>query len=348
MDDIGDSLRADLIAANVEMFTAHEVEPSPLPGGEVPLDMDVTPIDNSKTKKEGVSRTYKGFDGYAPMVAYIGREGFMANIELREGKQHCQSHTPEFLKETLSVAHKMTDKPLLVRLDSGNDSADNYGILIEDGSWFIVKRNPRRESKEAWLNELRDCCKDVRHPRDGKVVYVGSTWKPVSYKTENGEAKTIDMRIVYEITERTVDKYGQILMIPEIELNMFWTNLGWSDDDVIASYHAHGECEQYHSELKTDMDVERLPSGKFATNALVLELAMIAFNLLRMIGQESLRHKQPDRRKVRRRRLRTVISNLMLCGSHVTQHARKLIMSLGMSNTWRHAFWGIWQRFVLT
>ena len=95
------------------------------------------------------------------------------------------------------------------------------------------------------------------------------------------------------------------------------------------------------------MYVERLPSGKFATNALILELAMIAFNLLRMIGQESLRHRQPERRKVRRRRLRTVISNLMLCGSHVTTHARKLIMALGISNTWRHAFWGVWQRFVL-
>ena len=32
----------------------------------VPLDMDVFPIDNSKTKKEGVGYTYKGFDGYAP------------------------------------------------------------------------------------------------------------------------------------------------------------------------------------------------------------------------------------------------------------------------------------------
>ena len=42
-------------------------------------------------------------------------------------------------------------------------------------------------------------------------------------------------------------------------------------------------------------------------DALVLELAMIAFNLLRMIGQESLKHKQPIKRKVRRRRLRTVI-----------------------------------------
>jgi hypothetical protein len=48
---------------------------------------------------------------------------------------------------------------------------------------------------------------------------------------------------------------------------------------MIDSYHAHGESEQYHSELKTDMDVERLPSGKFETNELVLELAMIAYNL---------------------------------------------------------------------
>ena len=46
------------------------------------------------------------------------------------------------------------------------------------------------------------------------------------------------------------------------------------------------------------MDVERLPSGKFATNDLVLELAMIAFNLLRMIVQESLNHKQPEKQRV--------------------------------------------------
>ena len=50
----------------------------------------------------------------------------------------------ERLREMLQYAHKITDKPLLVRLDSGNDSADNDGILLEDGSWFIVKRNPRR------------------------------------------------------------------------------------------------------------------------------------------------------------------------------------------------------------
>jgi len=47
----------------------------------------------------------------------------------------------------------------------------------------------------------------------------------------------------------------------------------------------HGECEQYHSEVKSDMDVERLPSGKFETNALVLELTVIAYNILRRLSR---------------------------------------------------------------
>ena len=191
MDDIGDSLRSNLLDANVDMFVAHSVFPGTLPGREVPVDMDVTPFDNSKTMKEAVSRTYKDFDGYAPMVAYMGTEGFMTNIELQEGKQHYQAHTPEFLKETLAVSHRMTDKPLLIRMDSGNDAAENLGILIEDGSWFIVKRSPRKESKEGWLNELRDCCKDVLHPRPGKDVYVRTTWNDVSYKNSSGETKTM-------------------------------------------------------------------------------------------------------------------------------------------------------------
>ena len=108
------------------------------------------------------------------------------------------------------------------------------------------------------------------------------------------------MRIVYEVIERTIDHNGQILLTPDIELNTWWTNLGWTDDDIIASYHSHGECEQYHSEIKTDMDVERLPSGKFSTNELVLELTVIAYNLLRMIGQESLKHKPDRKHKIKR------------------------------------------------
>ena len=347
MDDIGSSLRPQILEANVDMFRTHGVEPTALETGEVPVDIDVTPMDNSQSHKEGVSRTYKGFDGYAPPMAYIGAEGFLVNTELHEGSQHCQKGMPGFLKETLSLSHKMTDKQLLIRMDSGNDAKENLGILLEDGDWFIVKRNLRRgETKDEWLKLVQECCQDVRNPREGKTVYIGSSWKDVEYVTDGGESKTICMRIVYEVIERSIDKHGQILMETDVEVNTFWTNLGWSDDEIIASYHAHGECEQYHSEIKTDMDVERLPSGKFETNELVLELTIIAYNLLRMIGQESLKHKPDQKKRVKRRRIRTVIGNMILLASHVTTHARETLMALGRSNTWRFAFMQTWLRFA--
>ena len=350
MDTIGSSLREDILKANITMFKTIGVEPTALENRHVPLDMDVTPFDNSKTFKEGMSRTYKGFDGYAPMMAYIGTEGFLVNTELREGKQHSQKGTPAFLRQTLALARQLTAKPLLVRMDSGNDSGENLGILIEDGSWFVIKRNLRAaEKKEKWLEKVQDCCKDVRNPRDGKTVYVGSSWKDVLYKTSSGEEKTICMRIVYEVIERTIDKHGQFLFPADVEVNTFWTNLGCSDDEVIDLYHAHGESEQYHSEIKTDMDVERLPSGKFDTNELVLELTVLAYNILRIIGQSSLKSSRSPKTKrpVKRRRIRTVISNLILIAGHVTEHARQVVLALGCSNIWRHTFMDLYRQFML-
>jgi hypothetical protein len=56
-----------------------------------PLDIDVFPMDNSGTRKEGVGYTYKGFDGYAPLAAYLGQEGWCLACELRPGSQHGQN-----------------------------------------------------------------------------------------------------------------------------------------------------------------------------------------------------------------------------------------------------------------
>ena len=317
-----------------------------LANGLVPVDIDVTPMDNSKSKKEGVSRTYKGFDVYAPMMAYIGTEGYAINFELREGKQHCQKGTVEFLQETIKLCHKLTDKPLLIRLDSGNDSIDNVAVLMDTGCFFIIKRNLRRESTDDWFEMAKQYFQNVNSPRDGKTVYIGSDWKTVTSKQFN---KEFTLRTGYEITERTIDKYGQFNLVPDVEVETWWTNLGDPDEEIIRLYHAHGECEQFHSEVKTDMDLERLPSGKFATNALILELGMIAYNILRMIGQGTIGERAPrQKRNVKRRRLRTVISNLIMMAGHITMHARQLIIGLGKSNVWRHIFSDICQKYAVT
>ena len=72
-----------ILNENVELLISNKIQPTALPNGFVSVDIDVTPMDNSKSNKEGVSRTYKGFDGYAPMMAYIGTEGYAINFELR-------------------------------------------------------------------------------------------------------------------------------------------------------------------------------------------------------------------------------------------------------------------------
>ena len=345
MDDIGDSLRESILNENVSLLLANKIQPSALPNGLVPVDIDVTPMDNSKSKKEGVSRTYKGFDGYAPMMAYIGTEGYAINFELREGKQHCQNGTVEFLQETIDLCRRLTDQPLLIRLDSGNDSIDNVAVLMDKGCFFIIKRNLRRESKDGWFDMAKAHCQNITTLREGKTVYIGSDWKDVSSKQFK---KDFTLRAGYEITERIMDKNGQFLLVPDIEVETWWTNLGDPDRDIIDLYHAHGECEQYHSEIKTDMDLERLPSGKFATNALVLELGLIAYNILRMIGQGTIGGRAPrQKRNIRRRRLRTVIGNLIMMAGHITTHARQLIIGLGKSNVWRHIFMNFCQEHII-
>ena len=49
---------------NVEFLVNRKVPVTPLYTGHIPLDIDVTPHDNSNSKKENVSRTYKGMDGF--------------------------------------------------------------------------------------------------------------------------------------------------------------------------------------------------------------------------------------------------------------------------------------------
>ena len=242
LDGIGASMNQQILDGNIDMFQSCKFEPSPTENGCVPVDVDVSPFDNSGSHKAGVSRTYKNFDGYAPIFAYIGTEGYLCNAELREGKQHCQSGTPEFLAETIAAAKQMTKKSLLFRMDSGNDALENMLLLHwhDPQLKFLIKHNFRREDRFAIAEELKSVCQNVQHPRDGKTVYTGSTWR--DFETEKDGKFAI--RMVYEIIERTADANGQEILFPEAEIDMYWTSLGVSDEEVIALYHNHAVCEQ--------------------------------------------------------------------------------------------------------
>jgi hypothetical protein len=307
-------------------------------GDYVPIDLDVSPFDNSNTKKEGVSRTYKGCDGYAPLFAYIGREGYGLHAELREGSTHVQKNVSTVLQEILDRAKSMTQRSLLLRMDAGNDSMKNLAVCQEKGARFIVKRNLRKESPDLWLSIAQNQG-ERREIREGKVRYTGKI-----RVQEKGLKKPIFQ--VFDVIETTIGRDGQMYLVPEITVDVYWTDLDEDVQTIVDLYHDHATCEQFHSELKTDLDLERLPSGKFATNDLVLCLGLLTYTILRIIGQESLQvDDSPLRKKVQRRRIRTVIKTLITLAAKMVDHARKKYLKLLGKTAWLSTFQRLYHTF---
>lgn len=333
-----------ITACNVNLLNRTTITPVDVSARKyIPVDIDVSPLDNSKSHKEGVSRTYKGYDGYAPIFSYIGAEGYMLDCELREGKQHCQRNTPEYLSGNIRMIEKLhLNNPVLFRLDGGNDAATTIQVLTSSDHFFLIKRNIRKESCEYWLDTAI---------AEGKITYKDEK-KTVYTGVHTGRTPACDetlpaMDIVFQVTERIVDKDGTKLLFTEIEIETYWTNLFEEPEDVIRLYHSHATSELFHSELKSDMGIERLPSGKFEVNALLLKIAMIAFNALRLIGQTALTFKEelPYNTEVLRKRLRKVIDDLIRVGCKVVYHGRIWWIKLWDRDPWLSVFTRLYSTF---
>lgn len=112
-------------------------------------------MDNSGTKKEAVSRTYQGVDGYTPSTTYLGSLGYCLELTLRPGVQHSALETELNLERTLPMAAKLTALPLLFRADSGLCSLKIMQEITAQAAAlsreiaFITKWNPRRTPVEA-------------------------------------------------------------------------------------------------------------------------------------------------------------------------------------------------------
>lgn len=316
-----------------------------LPCGWLPVDIDTFAMDNGGTAKEGVGRTYAGVDGYCPLASYIGAYGFCLELKLRPGTQHSAKDTQDNLQRVIPLAQRLSaagpKAPLLARLDSGFDSAALMTAIealnapgLPQVDW-LIKWNPRSTDRAELAAQIDAGLQDGErgavcweHPRHGKRV---ALWEqPVRL---DGISRPV--RRVLRLVERTISAAGQHLIVPEVELDGWTTTLPQrlGPQQIIDLYADHGTHEQFHAEFKTDLDLTRLPSGKFATNALVCELAALAMNILRLMGQQGLLGPDaPVRHSAKRRRIKTVMQELIYRAGRLIEHGRRLILGLGAND----------------
>ena len=232
---------------NVEILQTKNVELTPCYQKCVPLDIDVTPMDNSGSKKEGVSYTYKKVEGFAPIMAYIGTEGYLMRSELREGKAHGQcAKTICFLKETIDLAKQTTKEPLLVRTDCAHDCSDNVLLFTEKEVEFLMKKkNIVADKPEFYFHEAQEKGRK-KETREGKERYLYSYEKIYVCKKEEGASINIPVRIVVDAIRRTSKPDGQILLMPEYECKRYVTSLQEaSEEEIIELYHLHATKDRY-------------------------------------------------------------------------------------------------------
>jgi hypothetical protein len=317
-----------------------------LPCGWLALDVDTFAMENGGTVKEGVGRTYAGVDGFCPLAAYLGAYGYCLELALRPGVQHSAKESDFNLERIIPMAQRLSaagpKAPLLARLDSGFDSqrivcgieaCNQAGLPQVD---FLIKWNPRTTNVDGVLAQLQADASTVwEQPREGKRFAV---WEQAVQI--DGVARPL--RRVLRLIERTIDAKGQSLLVPQLTLEGWTTSLaqaGFKPRDIIALYCDHGTHEQFHSEFKTDLDLTRLPSGKFDTNYLVCQLAALAMNILRLIGQRGLLGPDaPVRHGAKRRRIKTVMQELIYRAGRLIKHAGRTVLGLGANDRAAKAF----------
>ncbi|WP_348694065.1 IS1380 family transposase, partial [Stutzerimonas balearica] len=260
--------------------------------------------------------------GYAPIAAYLGQEGWCMGCELRPGSQHANNGFLETLKRVLSRARTLTASPILLRLDSAHDARANRDFLRQqDPIDCLIKWNPRKQDPLTWADKAQEQ-KAWSLERDGKMEAVLSEDLP----DEPG------VRRIVKVTVRTSDAQGQLYLEPEVSFEGWVTSLPASvasAQQVMDLYCDHATSEQFHSEFKTDLDLERLPSGKFDTNNLVMAFATLGYNLLRWMGLRLTGPDAPVRHPAKRRRLRTVMQELMIMACRLVYSGRQWVLRFG-------------------
>ena len=311
----------------------------------IPLDIDVTPLDNSNTKKEGVAYTYKKFVGYTLMVSYLGLEGWCLEAELRPGDQHAQKDFVKYLERVLKRARLLTSKPFLVRLDSAHDASETLLTLSKaSNTHFIIKWNPRRNEQQYWLNCARERGKEEKNHNNGVRSWILET----EDKRFVGD-ESVSCRRIVRVIEETIDKKGQQLLIPIIHLEGWLTDLDFSAQRIINLYSKHATSEQFHSEFKSDMRIERLPSGNFKTNSLIMTLAVFAYNILRVSSQMWIESNFTEtRHPVMRRRIGTVIQSLINVSCRVIRSCRQIKLRFSCDYSIFKSFNYIYERLCMS
>lgn len=234
------------------------------------LDGDASQI---VAEKQGAEFTYKGEQGYMPMIGHLAEAGVVIHDEFRAGNVAPATDNLGFIKACeaqLPAGHRITR----VRLDAAGYQAGIVNYCESNGKSFAIGGQLDGPTREA-IAALPDSAWQRHSQRPG-------CWLAETLHCMNDTEQAFRLIVVRHehqgdlFDDRTRD---HVIVSNRVE----------STEATVAWYHQRGETsENSIKELKIGFGMERMPCGQLAANAAFFRIGTLAHNLFVLFQHTTL------------------------------------------------------------
>lgn len=233
------------------------------------LDIDATGIE---AEKASAKMTYKGYQGYMPMVGHLAENGLVLGDEFREGNESPGAKNLEFIKYCERQLPK-SKKIKALRADSASYQAKVINHCQDNGIKFAIGA----DLDKAVVKEIENMKEGDWQPYQNG--YIGETVHSMN-KTKEAFRLIVIRRPYQEklFGEEASERYTVVA-----------SNRQESVEEVIKWYNQRGECSENRiKDLKVGFGMERMPCGQFEANAVFFRIGVLSYNIGRLFVLKTL------------------------------------------------------------
>jgi Transposase DDE domain group 1 len=295
--------------------------------GDDPLtiDVDSTICETYGLQKQGGSRfTYNYVRGYHPLIAIVAGTGDVCHTRLRGGPSHAGRGAASFVTETVaSVRAAGATGEITIRADSG---FYNHKVVAAcrkaDVRFSITVKFMGKALHQAVSAIPEDDWAPIDYFMEGAAV-AEISYTPFATKKGSGPCRLI-------VRRAPPTPGSQLALFTDFSYHAFITD---RDGDMLAleaDHRAHAEVENAIRDLKHNLGLNHMPSGRFGANAAWLALNAIAHNLVRWVSRVGLQETLVMTKTMRRR--------YFSLPGRITTSGRKTVLHLIREWPWAEEF----------
>lgn len=267
-----------------------------LEAARVTLDFDGSVITTGRYAEGsavGYNKSKKGARSYYPLFCTIPQTGQVLDVLHRAGNVHDSRDSLSFMKECIDAVRTRLPKAIIEsRKDSAFFSDKTVDLLAKECVQFTISVPFER------FPELKDMIETTSHWRNlnDEWDYFESDWKPQCWESA---CRFLFLR--HRVKKQRKEPVQLNLFVPRedgFEFKAIATNKTGAAKNILLFHNGRGSQENIFSELKTQCNMDYVPTRKLSGNRLYYQSAVFAHNLyreLQMIDRRTDRLNTPKR-----------------------------------------------------